>query len=131
MLQRHFEDIYPEATVDARVAMYTAEAEEDLLSGNPDYVLDAIDNIDTKVWPHILSTVSSCCYLLHMPCPWPEGFIPSLAGWPHVSLHVIHEKTDLRIEQPGNSVCHNHPGWYVYDIVQITGHPGIPCVVKR
>lgn len=31
------------------VAMYTAEAEEELLGGSPDFVLDAIDNIDTKV----------------------------------------------------------------------------------
>lgn len=31
------------------VAMYTAEAEEELLGGAPDFVLDAIDNIDTKV----------------------------------------------------------------------------------
>lgn len=29
--------------------MYTAEAEESLLGGQPDFVLDAIDNIDTKV----------------------------------------------------------------------------------
>lgn len=29
--------------------MYTEETEEQLLGGNPDYVLDAIDNIDTKV----------------------------------------------------------------------------------
>lgn len=29
--------------------MYTAEAEDDLLSGNPAFVIDAIDNIDTKV----------------------------------------------------------------------------------
>ena len=34
-----------------RVAMYTAENEESILGGSPppDYVLDAIDNIDTKV----------------------------------------------------------------------------------
>ena len=31
------------------VEMYTAEMEERLLSGNPDFVLDAIDNLDTKV----------------------------------------------------------------------------------
>ena len=31
-----------------RVEMYSAEAEESLLGGNPDFVLDAIDNIDTK-----------------------------------------------------------------------------------
>lgn len=28
--------------------MYTEEAEEQLLAGDPDYVIDAIDNIDTK-----------------------------------------------------------------------------------
>lgn len=39
----------PEAEIDARVAMYTAADEEELLSGRPDFVLDAIDNIDTKV----------------------------------------------------------------------------------
>ena len=31
------------------MAMYTEEAEEELLGGRPDFVLDAIDNIDTKV----------------------------------------------------------------------------------
>jgi tRNA A37 threonylcarbamoyladenosine dehydratase len=49
MLQKHFQDIVPEAEVDARVAMYSEEAEEELLEGKPDYVLDAIDNINTKV----------------------------------------------------------------------------------
>ena len=39
----------PEAEVDARTQMYTAEAEEELLEGNPSFVIDAIDNIDTKV----------------------------------------------------------------------------------
>ncbi|MEW5309298.1 MAG: hypothetical protein WDW38_001193 [Sanguina aurantia] len=39
----------PRARVEACVKMYTAEAEEELLSGEPDWVLDAIDNIDTKV----------------------------------------------------------------------------------
>ena len=49
MLQEHFRNIVPEAEVDARVAMYSKEAEEELLEGKPDFVLDAIDNIDTKV----------------------------------------------------------------------------------
>lgn len=49
MLQEHFRNIVPEAKVDARVAMYSEEAEEELLEGKPDFVLDAIDNIDTKV----------------------------------------------------------------------------------
>ncbi|PRW51003.1 NAD(P)-binding Rossmann-fold superfamily isoform 1 [Chlorella sorokiniana] len=48
-LAQHFADIVPEAHVEALVEMYTPEAEERLLGGNPDFVLDAIDNIDTKV----------------------------------------------------------------------------------
>jgi hypothetical protein len=43
-------DIVPEAAVEARVQMYTGEGEEALLGGGPDFVIDAIDNIDTKVW---------------------------------------------------------------------------------
>ncbi len=38
-----------QADVEAVVEMYTAEREEALLAGRPDYVIDAIDNIDTKV----------------------------------------------------------------------------------
>ncbi|KAK9844214.1 hypothetical protein WJX81_008230 [Elliptochloris bilobata] len=48
-LQAALRRIMPEAQIDACVAMYTAEDEEEMLSGEPDYVLDAIDNIDTKV----------------------------------------------------------------------------------
>ena len=47
--QEHFARLVPEADVDARCAMYTAESEDELLAGSPDYVIDAIDNIDTKV----------------------------------------------------------------------------------
>ncbi len=38
-----------QAEIEAVVEMFTAEKEEQLLSGSPDFVLDAIDNIDTKV----------------------------------------------------------------------------------
>ncbi|CAG9462002.1 unnamed protein product [Pedinophyceae sp. YPF-701] len=57
-LERHFRDIMPEAQLDARAQMYTAAAEDDLLGPwcqegrapqHPDYVIDAIDNIGTKV----------------------------------------------------------------------------------
>ncbi|CAK0785696.1 hypothetical protein CVIRNUC_008907 [Coccomyxa viridis] len=48
-LKEHFQEVVPETEVDARVAMYSEEAEESLLEGRPDFVLDAIDNIDTKV----------------------------------------------------------------------------------
>ena len=33
------------------MAMFTSDMEDKLLGGNPDYVLDAIDDIDTKVLP--------------------------------------------------------------------------------
>ena len=49
LMQDHFLDILPEGRVEAVNAMYTAEAEEQLLGGQPDFVLDAIDNIETKV----------------------------------------------------------------------------------
>ena len=55
-LKKRFKEIYPEADVDARVAMYEADAEEELLGAwggeggrAPDFVVDCIDNIDTKV----------------------------------------------------------------------------------
>jgi hypothetical protein len=38
-----------QAEVEALVSMCTADNVDQLLQGNPDYVLDAIDNIDTKV----------------------------------------------------------------------------------
>jgi tRNA A37 threonylcarbamoyladenosine dehydratase len=47
-LARHFAAIMPEARVEAVGAMFTAEAAAELLEGAPDFVLDAIDNIDTK-----------------------------------------------------------------------------------
>ncbi|OAY79237.1 tRNA threonylcarbamoyladenosine dehydratase [Ananas comosus] len=48
-LQKHFSAIYPECQIEAKVQLYDASSEEEILSGNPDFVLDCIDNIDTKV----------------------------------------------------------------------------------
>lgn len=48
-LKRHFSAIFPECHVDAKVLLYNTSSEEEILSGNPDFVLDCIDNIDTKV----------------------------------------------------------------------------------
>eukprot|EP00249_Psilotum_nudum_P003394 c16785_g1_i1 orf=264-1232(+) len=48
-LRDHFLRIFPECCVDARVQMYDASTEQDILAGQPDFVLDCIDNIDTKV----------------------------------------------------------------------------------
>ncbi|URE35762.1 Nicastrin [Musa troglodytarum] len=48
-LQKHFAAIFPECVVEARVQLYDPSSEEEILSGHPDFVLDCIDNIDTKV----------------------------------------------------------------------------------
>lgn len=56
-MQEHLARIVPEAAVDAQTAMFTAEAADSLLSGDLDFVLDAIDNIDTKV--HSMSACHS------------------------------------------------------------------------
>ncbi|XP_021891365.1 tRNA threonylcarbamoyladenosine dehydratase isoform X2 [Carica papaya] len=48
-LKKHFSSIFPECQVDAKVLLYDSSSEDEILSGNPDFVLDCIDNIDTKV----------------------------------------------------------------------------------
>ncbi|KAK1302398.1 Ubiquitin-like modifier-activating enzyme 5 [Acorus calamus] len=48
-LQKHFSSIFPECQIEAKVQLYNSSSEEEILSGNPDFVLDCIDNIDTKV----------------------------------------------------------------------------------
>lgn len=48
-MQRHFSHILPSTAVEAKVALFSKENAEDLLSGHPDFVLDCIDNIDTKI----------------------------------------------------------------------------------
>lgn len=48
-LKKHFSSVFPECQIDAQVVLYDASSEEMILSGNPDFVLDCIDNIDTKV----------------------------------------------------------------------------------
>ena len=48
-MERRFKEIMPECEIEACREMYTAESEEKLLAGEPSFVLDCIDNIDTKV----------------------------------------------------------------------------------
>ncbi|KAK4430441.1 tRNA threonylcarbamoyladenosine dehydratase [Sesamum alatum] len=48
-LKKHFSTIFPECQVDAKVLLYDSSSEDEILSGEPDFVLDCIDNIDTKV----------------------------------------------------------------------------------
>lgn len=48
-LKKHFATIFPECHVDAKVLLYDSTSEDEILSGHPDFVLDCIDNIDTKV----------------------------------------------------------------------------------
>ncbi|CAO3662717.1 unnamed protein product [Umbelopsis vinacea] len=48
-IEKHFKRIVPHAVIDARIELFSAENASELLEGNPDYVIDAIDNIETKV----------------------------------------------------------------------------------
>ncbi|KAJ2080924.1 hypothetical protein H4R24_002724 [Coemansia sp. RSA 988] len=48
-LKRSFLEIAPHAKVEARVALFSAATAPSLLSGEPDYVLDCIDNMNTKL----------------------------------------------------------------------------------
>ncbi|KAJ1734376.1 hypothetical protein LPJ61_001097, partial [Coemansia biformis] len=48
-LRLSFREIAPHARIDARVALFSADTAAELLAGDPDYVLDCIDNIDTKL----------------------------------------------------------------------------------
>lgn len=48
-LRRHLEQVAPWAQIEARNELWTLADAERLLGGQPTYVVDAIDNIDTKV----------------------------------------------------------------------------------
>ncbi|KAL0076884.1 ubiquitin-protein ligase molybdopterin-converting factor [Phycomyces blakesleeanus] len=48
-IRKHFEAIAPFIKLETRVELLSADNVDDLLSGNPDYVVDAIDNIETKI----------------------------------------------------------------------------------
>ena len=47
--------IFPECHIEAKVLLYDKSSEDEILSGHPDFVLDCIDNIDTKV-PFLVNT---------------------------------------------------------------------------
>ncbi|EGC32379.1 hypothetical protein DICPUDRAFT_38491 [Dictyostelium purpureum] len=48
-MKSYFYDICPEVEVEAVQTFFTGDLAEKLLAGNPDYVLDCIDNTQTKV----------------------------------------------------------------------------------
>ena len=47
--QAHLQRIVPEAEIEAEKAMFGEDTADALLGGSPDFVLDAIDNLNTKV----------------------------------------------------------------------------------
>ncbi|KAG0337303.1 hypothetical protein BG000_005563 [Podila horticola] len=55
-MKKAFRQVAPWVQVDARVELFQEDSAEELLSGNPDYVVDAIDNINTK-----LALLKFCC----------------------------------------------------------------------
>ena len=48
-LKNRFAEICPECEVDAMVSLFDDDTSEAVLEGRPDFVIDAIDNIHTKV----------------------------------------------------------------------------------
>ncbi|KAI8809252.1 hypothetical protein BJ742DRAFT_242339 [Cladochytrium replicatum] len=48
-LARHFREIAPHSRIEAVVEMFNEQTADNLLADNPTYVLDCIDNVDTKV----------------------------------------------------------------------------------
>ncbi|CAO3586041.1 unnamed protein product [Absidia cylindrospora] len=64
-MERHFQRIDPACELDARINLFNADNANDLLAGNPDYIIDAIDNINTKIdlirycFDHKLKVISS------------------------------------------------------------------------
>ncbi|KAI8619626.1 hypothetical protein BC830DRAFT_1103319 [Chytriomyces sp. MP71] len=48
-LKKHFRNIAPQAEVEPIVELFSIDVADRLLSGNPDYVLDCIDNLNTKI----------------------------------------------------------------------------------
>ncbi|GAN08987.1 ubiquitin--protein ligase molybdopterin-converting factor [Mucor ambiguus] len=48
-IKTHFKQIAPFVEVEDCIDLLNAENVDELLSGNPDYVIDAIDNINTKI----------------------------------------------------------------------------------
>ncbi|GAA5962440.1 hypothetical protein JCM8115_001496 [Rhodotorula mucilaginosa] len=52
----YFAQVAPWVEVDARISLFEKELADELLEGNPDYVIDCIDNIDSKV-----DLLAYCC----------------------------------------------------------------------
>lgn len=48
-LQKNFRQFAPWVRVEPIIELFTKESAPHLLSGNPDFIIDAIDNIDTKI----------------------------------------------------------------------------------
>lgn len=64
-MKKAFEKILPSTEIDARVEMFNESNADELLSGSPDFVVDAIDNIETKIallkycYDHNMKVISS------------------------------------------------------------------------
>jgi tRNA A37 threonylcarbamoyladenosine dehydratase len=56
-LKKHLAAIFPYADIESMVTLYNPENAEAILEGSPDFVVDAIDNLDTKL--HLLKTCVS------------------------------------------------------------------------
>lgn len=55
-MKNHLLEIVPHAEIDARPQMFSIDFADDLLKGSPDFVLDCIDNLETKI-----QLIAYCC----------------------------------------------------------------------
>lgn len=83
LVQDHFHKILPEADIEVVNAMYTEAAEEQLLGGSPDFVLDAIDNIDTKV------ALLAACHRRGLPVLSSAGAGMGSVAASHADVHTL------------------------------------------
>ncbi|KAG0165717.1 hypothetical protein DFQ28_008379 [Apophysomyces sp. BC1034] len=49
VLEKHFKEIAPFVQIESRIELLTVHNREELLAGNPDYVVDAIDSMNAKI----------------------------------------------------------------------------------
>jgi len=65
-MKRHFLEFVPHMEIDAVEGLFSQESAEEMLAGRPDFVIDCIDNVKTKIElitfckRHGLKVISSC-----------------------------------------------------------------------
>lgn len=131
-MQRHFARIFPEAHVEALPLMYDTSTEEEVLAGRPHFVLDCIDNIDTKVGPGTghdsQNKAEENKLLVHLRFWHRSGSIRSISRGAHPGFCAVYSGLAVRVQVALLAAC-KHRGLCV---VSATGkcagaRPFTPC----